>query len=257
MTESIHPAAQTGFASSAELYQQVRPSYPKAITTWLTEHLHLKADDYVLDLGAGTGKFLANLTQVSKHVYAAEPIKEMLQQLCLQYPQVHSVQASSQALPFAEQNFDAVLCAQSFHWFADIESLKEIHRVLKPKAALGLIWNQRDERVDWVKALAELVFQYEADTPRFHNQAWKKVFDQSSLFNPIDLQRFDHQQSGRVEDVVSKRLLSTSFIAAMPKQQQQQLKHQFEQIVLDYTGKQPHDHIDFPYTSYAYFYEKI
>lgn len=257
MTESIHPAAQVGFATAAELYQHARPSYPAEITRWLTDHIKLKADDRLLDLGAGTGKFLANLTQVSTQVYAAEPINEMLEQLRKQYPEVHSVQASSQQLPFPDHYFDAVLCAQSFHWFANRESLKEIHRVLKPKATLGLIWNQRDERVDWVKALADYIAQYEADTPRYHNQTWKKVFEQEALFHLVDLQTFDHYQSGRVDDVVCKRLLSTSFIAAMPKPQQQQLQRQFEQIVLDYTGKQPHDQVDFPYTSYAYFFEKM
>lgn len=257
MTDSIHPAAQTGFASHAELYQHVRPSYPAEITTWLSTHLQLKQDDHLLDLGAGTGKFLANLTQISQHVYAAEPIQEMLEQLRLHYPQVHSVQALSQQLPFADNTFDAVLCAQSFHWFANPESLKEIHRVLKPKAALALIWNQRDERVDWVKALADYIVQYEADTPRFHNQQWKKVFEQQTLFRAVDLQTFNHQQSGLVQDVVIKRLLSTSFIAAMPEQQQQHMQQRFEQIMLSYTAKHPHDQIDFPYTTYAYFYEKI
>lgn len=257
MTDSIHPAAQTGFASHAELYQHVRPSYPAEITTWLRTHLQLKDEDHLLDLGAGTGKFLANLTQISQHIYAAEPIKEMLAQLRLRYPQVHSVQASSQQLPFADNTFDAVLCAQSFHWFANADSLREIHRVLKPKAALALIWNQRDERVDWVKALADYIAQYEADTPRFHSQEWKKVFEQQTLFHAVDVQTFNHQQSGPIEDVVIKRLLSTSFIAAMPKQQQQQLQQQFEQIMLSYTAKQPDDQIDFPYTTYAYFYEKI
>lgn len=257
MTESIHPAAQTGFASTAELYQHVRPSYPAAITQWLKTHLQLHSDTYLLDLGAGTGKFLPNLIQVSNHVSAAEPIAEMLQQLREHYPQVQSVQASSQQLPFPDQYFDAVLCAQSFHWFANIESLTEIHRVLKPQAALALIWNQRDERVDWVKALADSIAQYEADTPRFHKQTWKHVFQQQSLFRAVELQTFDHVQQGTVEDVVINRLLSTSFIAAMPQAQQQQLSHQFEHIIHTYTGKHPHDYLDFPYTTYAYFFEKI
>ena len=60
----------------------------------------------------------------------------------------------------------------------------------------------------------------------------------------------------RVEDVVSGRLLSTSFIAAMPIKQQQQLKIQFEQIVADYTGKTAQDEIAFPYLTHAYNFKK-
>lgn len=257
MTESIHPAAQNGFANAAQLYQSVRPSYPDEITQWLVEHLHLGQQDELLDLGSGTGKFLANLSQISHRVTAVEPIAEMLQQLQARYPQVHSVQASSQQLPFSDNLFDAVFCAQSFHWFANAASLKEIHRLLKPAAKLGLIWNQRDESVDWVKALAECIEPYESDTPRYHRQEWQNVFNNQHLFKTVDVVTFRHVQSGTVEEVVCKRLRSTSFIAAMPQAQQQSLQAQFEHIVFAHTGKRPDEQIDFPYTTYAYFYEKI
>lgn len=257
MIESIHPIAQSGFAPTAELYQRVRPSYPNAITQWLTEHLHLGKDDELLDLGSGTGKFLANLSKISTQITAVEPIAEMLEQLRSQYPQVHSLQASSQQLPFANDVFDAIFCAQSFHWFADSNSLQEIHRVLKPTAKLGLLWNQRDESVEWVKALAGCIRPYESSTPRYHRQDWQKVFENQKLFHAIDVVTFKHCQTGPVEEVVCKRLLSTSFIAAMPHTQQQALQQQFEQIVFAYTGKRPEEQIDFPYTTYAYFYEKI
>ena len=57
--------------------------------------------------------------------------------------------------------------------------------------------------------------------------------------------------------MVSNRLLSTSFIAAMPTEQQQALKLQFEQIVQDYTGKSAQDEIEFPYVTYAYHFKKL
>ena len=258
MSNTIHPAAQHGFSSAAALYQQVRPNYPQAIVTWLQQDVQLASDAKVMDLGAGTGKFIDYLSQVSPQILAVEPVSAMLDQLRQQHPQVETLQAQSDALTqLPAQQFDAVLCAQSFHWFATLDSLKSIHHVLKAGAALCLIWNQRDERVDWVKALAALLAQYEADTPRFHNDAWLQVFEQQALFQHVELQRFEHQQQGRVEDVVSKRLLSTSFIAAMPEAQQHALKAQFEQIVLEYTGKGPQDQIVFPYVTYAFHYRKI
>lgn len=257
MTQTIHPAAQTGFASAAELYQHARPTYPAEITNWLTDHLQIKPQHRVLDLGAGTGKFLPHLIQVTQQVCAVEPIAEMLEQLKQKYPQVEAVQASSQQLPFPDKYFDAVFCAQSFHWFANAKSLTEIHRVLKPKATLALLWNQRDQQVKWVDALAQLLAQYETDTPRYHQYNWKKVFDELPLFRAIDVSTFAHTHTGSVTQVVSQRLLSTSFIAAMPKTQQQILQQQFEHIVLTHTGKGAQDIIDFPYNTYAYFYEKI
>ncbi|UXI51178.1 hypothetical protein N5980_13855 [Acinetobacter variabilis] len=63
-------------------------------------------------------------------------------------------------------------------------------------------------------------------------------------------------QYGPVEQVVSKRLLSTSFIAALQKEQQQQLKQQFEQIIKNYTDKGAEDMINFPYITYVYVFKK-
>jgi len=33
---------------------------------------------------------------------------------------------------------------QAFHWFSNKDSLKEIHRVLKPAGVLGMVWNAED-----------------------------------------------------------------------------------------------------------------
>ena len=71
---------------------------------------------------------------------------------------------------------DAVVCAQSFHWFATREALHEIRRVLKPGGAFGLVWNLRDDSVPWVAALTRIMQPFEGDAPRFHSQKWRDVF---------------------------------------------------------------------------------
>ena len=63
-------------------------------------------------------------------------------------------------------------------------------------------------------------------------------------------------QLGTVEDVVSGRLLSTSFIGAVSPQQQNEMKKNFESIVFEYTSKRPQDQIEFPYVTYAYHFKK-
>ena len=155
------------------------------------------------------------------------------------------------------QSVDAVLCAQSFHWFANIETLNEIYQLLKIDGHLGLIWNQRDIEVNWVKALADILQPLEQDTPRYHSGDWKKVFEHQFLFRLESVKVYSQVQKGTVEQVVSQRLLSTSFIAAMTEKQQLELKQQFEQVVYEFTGKQPQDEIEFPYITYAYHFKKI
>ena len=257
MTHSLHPAAQKGFSTAAELYQQARPNYPQAVVQWLIEDLALSPDSKVVDLGAGTGKFLPYLKQATPNIIAVEPVSEMLEQLKIVHPDVQTLQAKSDQIPLESESIDAVLCAQSFHWFANIETFNEIHHVLKPEGHLGLVWNQRDENIDWVKALADLLATLEGDTPRYHSGQWKQVFENQFLFQLETAKVFPQLHTGTVENVVSKRLLSTSFIAAMPEQEQLKLKHKFEQIVSEYTGKQAQDEIDFPYVTYVYNFRKL
>lgn len=256
MTQSLHPAAQKGFSSAAELYQQVRPNYPAEIVSWLQNCLQIQENSTVIDLGSGTGKFLPYLKQTHADVIAVEPIGEMLQQLQQVYPDIQTLQAFSHSIPVEDHKIDTIICAQSFHWFDNLDTLTEMHRVLKPQGHLGLVWNQRDERTDWVKALADFLLPLEGDTPRYHSGKWKRVFEQQDLFIFDSLQTFTQSQHGSVEQVVSKRLLSTSFIAAMTEKDQLQLKAQFEKIVYDFTGLGPQDQIDFPYITYAYHFQK-
>jgi len=257
MTHSLHPAAQQGFSAAAELYQQVRPNYPVDIIHWLKQDLAINPQAKVIDLGSGTGKFLPYLKHVTPNIVAIEPVTEMLEQLKIVHPDVHTLQAKSDQIPLAPNSIDAVLCAQSFHWFANHETLHEIHRILKPQGHLGLIWNQRDESVSWVKALADLLVLLEGDTPRYQSGQWKKVFETQQLFQLETSKTFIQQQTGTVENVVSKRLLSTSFIAALPKNEQLKLKQQFEHIVFEHTAKQPQDEINFPYITYVYHFKKL
>ena len=257
MTHSLHPAAEQGFSSAAELYQRVRPSYPQEIVHWLVEDLKITPESRVVDLGSGTGKFLDFLTQATQNIVAVEPIAEMLEQLKIVHPEVQTQQASSDRIALNSNSIHAILCAQSFHWFANIETLTEMYRILQAQGHLGLVWNQRDETVDWVKALADFLKNYEGDTPRFHSNEWQNVFKEQNLFEFQSKKVFVQYQTGTVEDVVSNRLLSTSFIAAMPLKQQQEMKENFERIVKQFTGKTAQDEIEFPYVTYAFHFTAI
>ncbi|CAM4226502.1 class I SAM-dependent methyltransferase [Acinetobacter pragensis] len=256
MTQSLHPAAEKGFGAAAALYQQVRPDYPAEISIWLQQQLNLGPQDALLDLGAGTGKFLPYLKPISACITAVEPVPAMLQQLRQAHPDINTVQAFSSQIPVPDHSIRAVFCAQSFHWFADRATLAEIQRILQPHGYLVLIWNQRDINTDWVKALADILLPLEGSTPRYHSGLWQKAFEQQPWFTLHQETAFRQLHRGTVEQVVSKRLLSTSFIAAMPEAQQQALKLQFEQTVFELTGKQAQDEIEFPYTTHVYVFQK-
>lgn len=256
MSLNIHHSAQQGFSQTAELYQKARPSYPTEITHWLQQALHLNQHSKVIDLGAGTGKFIPYLQQVTPHIQAIEPIAEMLEQLQQQYPNIECIQTDSKKLKIPHSSIDAVLCAQSFHWFADQASLKAIYQVLKPQAQLGLVWNQRDTSIDWVKEIADFILPFEGDTPRYHRGTWCEVFKNTSLFKFISVQTFPLYHTGTVENVVIQRLLSTSFIAAAEPTTKAYIRTEILNIIKKYLKKDLHDTVSFPYVTHAYHYQK-
>jgi SAM-dependent methyltransferase len=226
----IHPTAAEGFTAGAASYVAGRPEYPAALERWLAHELALGRGKTVLDLGAGTGKFSRSLLSAGATVIAVEPVAAMRKQLVRQYPLVDARSGSAEQIPLPDASVNAVVCAQSFHWFATPASLREIHRVLQPNGAFALVWNVRDDRVPWVKQLTAIMAPYEGDAPRYHSQQWRTLFPARG-FSPLREQSFPNRHTGPPEQVIVERILSVSFIAALPATEQDRVKTQLRELI--------------------------
>ena len=211
----IHGAAQAGYAAEADRYAKGRPEYPAALLPWLREELGLSAGRTVVDLGAGTGKFTSLLLQTGATVTAVEPVASMREKLAARFPALSISGGRAEELPMAAGSLDAITCAQAFHWFANTAALTEMHRVLRPGGRLGLVWNVRDESVDWMAAITEIITPYEGDAPRYYKGDWRQPFEGFAGFGPLNVYRFDHEHVGPPAEVIVNRFLSVSFIAAL------------------------------------------
>jgi ubiquinone/menaquinone biosynthesis C-methylase UbiE len=108
-------------------------------------------DNQVIDLAAGTGLMTLPLFNSGINVTAIEPVENMRKKLNEVVPQVTCLDGTSWNMPVQDASVDAVVIAQAFHWFDDIKTLQELHRVLKPKGYGVLAWNlESRERSDWV-----------------------------------------------------------------------------------------------------------
>ncbi len=226
----VHDLVSSGFGTCAATYQTARPEYPPAIEQWLTNDLGISVKSMVLDLGAGTGKFSARLLAVGARVLAVDAVPEMLAQLAAKQPEVEVRRGSAEALPLESASVDAVVCAQAFHWFASGQVLAEIRRVLKPRGHLGLIWNVRDESVAWVAALTKILEPYEGEAPRYGTQAWRSLFPADG-FSALRERHFVNHHSGLPEQVIVNRTLSISFIAALPRAEQQIVASKVRELI--------------------------
>ena len=210
----IHSIARA-FQQAADSYEHGRAEYPAAAARALLAALKIQSASCVLEVGAGTGKFTRLLKELHTNVIITEPMTAMLAKLSVAVPATRAVVATAQSLPFPARSVDAVIAAQCFHWFATPTALAELHRVLRPGAGFGLIWNIMDKRVDWVRQLYTCFEHHKGDIPQYREGHWKQAFTSTCGFAPLQQQSFDYQDRMTPARLVD-RIVSISFIAALP-----------------------------------------
>jgi SAM-dependent methyltransferase len=248
----IHDAAQRGFTEGAAYYSRARPGYPEGILKWLQTQLRLTPGKQALELGAGTGKFTRCLSLTGAQVYVVEPVAAMLSHLQQDVPSARPVPGSAGSIGFESGRADAVVCAQSFHWFATRETLTEIARVLKPGGVLGLVWNIPDECVPWVAMLESILRPFEATAPHAYRRGtWRSVFP-DARFSPLQMTEYQHSHVGTVQRVIIERVLSLSYVANLPPSERAGLLERLEVFLASQPDTRGRVEIEFPYRTQAW-----
>ncbi|WP_243060165.1 class I SAM-dependent methyltransferase [Nocardioides sp. SR21] len=185
------------FGSVAAAYDRARPSYPREAADWLVGEQPVT----VLELGAGTGKLTEVLVAAGHDVHATDPDEQMLERLRERLPDVRTSVSSAEAIPAPDASYDVVVVAQAFHWFDHDVALPEIARVLKPGGRLAAVWNQRDERIPWVRKLGAIIGTQESLVSAEQLEA-------TPLFDPVEAETFRHWQvvdRTSIQDLVLSR----------------------------------------------------
>ena len=248
----VHTSAQTGYSqdAQAQTYANSRPDYPPALAGWLTGTVQLAPGRTVADVGAGTGKFTPRLLATGAEVIAVEPVAAMRERIA-PHARLRVVAGTAEATGLGNASLDSVVCAQAFHWFASRATLDEFARVIRPGGHLGLVWNVRDESVDWVAAITRLIEPYEGDTPRFWKQTWRDAFPHPA-FGPLAESTMGHAHEGPPEQVIVGRTLSTSFIAALPAPERTRLQAELEALIATHPALRDQAVVRYPYQTRAF-----
>ena len=224
----LHPATR-GFTES-DRYERGRPGYPADAIDCIARELDLRPGRTVLDLAAGTGKLTRLLVPTGANVVAVEPIREMREKIT----GVVALAGTAERIPLTDGFVDAITVGQAFHWFDADAALREMHRVLSAGGGVALVWNARDERQPLQAALSRIFDRYERDTPRRNQRDWKTMLADSGLFERTRRVLFSHVQ--RVdEQAVVDRVLSVSFMANLPGDEQSRVESEVRQLAHDAT----------------------
>ncbi len=251
MSLELHEAAARGFSRAAASYELGRPTYPPKAVARLARELHLGPRRVVLDLAAGTGKLTALLVGTGAEVVAVEPVAEMRAALERALPGVPALPGTAEAIPLAAGSVDVVAVGTAFHWFRGDEALAEIHRVLRPRGGLGLLWNVRDARVRWVERLSELMEPHRGGAPGYRSGAWREAFARTSLFGK--LRRVEVHHVHRLEpEVVVARVASVSFVAALPEGERERLLAQVRELLASDPETRGRAEVELPYRTEVY-----
>jgi ubiquinone/menaquinone biosynthesis C-methylase UbiE len=209
----------TGFSNGA-LYDAARPKYPDDAVDYFAAALGLNQSMHVVDLGAGSGIFSRQLRPLVGKVTAVEPSASMRESFRSANSDMEIRDGSDISIPIDDNSVDAVFVAQAFHWFDAPRALTEIHRVLVPHGALGLIWNERDESVEWVSALSRAM-QWDTRQPYEVGKDFTDVVASGPFVN-VTRVFFKHTQLLSREGLM-QRVLTTSYISTMDPEERDQL----------------------------------
>jgi SAM-dependent methyltransferase len=154
------------FGQVAELYDQSRPSYPRAVIDDVIEAAGLRPPARILEVGAGTGKATLLFAERGIGVVALEPSPEMAEVArarCAPHPGVEIVGSEFESWS-ASELFPALVSAASWHWIDPALRYELAARALRAGGTLAAIWTFPDwEHCDLRGALAD---DYRAGAPQ-------------------------------------------------------------------------------------------
>jgi SAM-dependent methyltransferase len=227
-------APPDAFGRTAHEYELGRPGWPEELLDQVVAELALSASAEVLDLGAGTGKLTRALVPRFARVVAVEPDDAMRAVLEEVVPGAEALAGRGDAIPLERESVDAVFSAEAFHWFATDESVAEIARVLRLRAALVILWNIPVEFAhvgDEAEALIDEAFERGGvpGLPRVLSGEWKR---------PIEDGPFEELREAEVErEILNTRdewianLLSVSSIAHEPEEDRSAFASRLRELV--------------------------
>ncbi|CAN5506222.1 class I SAM-dependent methyltransferase [soil metagenome] len=252
-TVGLNPVAAGGFASAAPTYARIRPTYARSSIGELKQAIGTTGR--VLDVAAGTGILTGQLARAGLQLIALEPVAEMLSQLQRSLPAVPAARGVAEHLPFAAGSVDAVVVGTAFHWFDGPAAVAEAVRILRPDGVLALLWNQRDNSVDWVRRYGEALLSERPEGRPYESADWETVVRTASSFGPVERSSHPNPQPSSPAALV-ERAASTSFVADAAPEARDRVLERVRALAATHPDLSGRSQFDLPYVTELYLWRR-
>ncbi len=132
------------FDEVAQLYDEIRPSYPEALIEDVIELADLATSAAILEVGTGTGKATVPFASRGYTVHCLEPgrnLAAVASKNLRSYPKVVIENVKFEDWQLHKAVFDLVISAQAFHWIPASIGYPKAAQALKERGYIALFWN--------------------------------------------------------------------------------------------------------------------
>ena len=142
---SIETAVRDEYNKLAPIYDRRWHNYISKSLSFLQNWVDIPPEASILDVACGTGEFAKLLLEKNPQqqitgVDISEEMLEIAKDKLRDYPNVNLSNNSVTSLPFSDESFELVICANSFHYFEHPQpALTEMKRVIKPNGKLIIL----------------------------------------------------------------------------------------------------------------------
>ncbi|HET6298588.1 MAG TPA: class I SAM-dependent methyltransferase [Kribbella sp.] len=191
------------FGEDAELYDRVRPTYPRGLYDDLAALLGNPVRPRVLEIGCGTGQATGPMIERGWSVKAVELSPDLARIARDKLPELEVKTAAFESWPLPAEKFDLVLSATAFHWIDPEVRVVKSADALRPGGLLAVVSTHHVEGGS-SQFFADVDQCYQRFTPdpavggppRADDVPEDSAeFDASGRFGPAEVRRYEWEQT--------------------------------------------------------------
>ncbi len=177
-------------------YDQIAASYDQRFTgeqrSQTEVELHSLARevsaDCILEVGCGTGRWLASFEGVCIQLYGLDISRGMLEKAHQRSACLHLIHAHAEQVPLASQTFDLIYCVNALHHFLrPREFVHEAYRLLCPGGVLAVVGMDPHGHYDDWYIYHYFEGAYQTDIERF--PAWEILSEWMAAAGLVQIER--------------------------------------------------------------------